>query len=476
MRYLIKSATVTIRMPWRFANRANCGTRAIVPSSFITSQITPAGYRPAIRARSTEASVWPARTMTPPLRARSGDTWPGRTRSAGLVAGLTAASTVAARSAADIPVVTLCFASIGTQNAVPNSVVFALTASGISSSSRRSPVSDRQIWPRPYRAMKLIVSGVTFSAAIVRSPSFSRSASSTTITMRPARMSSTACSIDANGVFRDDAIVSAGWLLTRRRFVAGWALAFISVCDFPRPDRAQGEAGDLRRADNILPHHVAFQVDAIAKLRALQIGVLHGERHELYVEPIDAEAGHGQADAVDGDRTLVDEIRRQLRRKSDGEPVELRVLAQFLDVAHRIDMALYEVATETAVGAQRPLQVQRAAVRERAERRHPVGLGTDIGMHLLLLGQDHRKADPVHREAVARRQFVRERGADAQPEPAVGRFPFDQLADSFNQSGEHTPLPRHRARAGPRGARRDPPTRTVDRRAAARLQVQAREA
>ena len=48
--------------------------------------------------------------------------------------------------------------------------------------------------------MKLIASGVTFSAAIVRSPSFSRSSSSTTMIIWPARIASTASSIDANGV------------------------------------------------------------------------------------------------------------------------------------------------------------------------------------------------------------------------------------------------------------------------------------
>jgi hypothetical protein len=34
------------------------------PSSFMISQMTPAGIIPAKRARSTEASVWPARTRT----------------------------------------------------------------------------------------------------------------------------------------------------------------------------------------------------------------------------------------------------------------------------------------------------------------------------------------------------------------------------------------------------------------------------
>ena len=47
--------------------------------------------------------------------------------------------------------------------------------------------------------MKLIASGVANSAAITRSPSFSRSSSSQTITICPARMSSIASSIVENG-------------------------------------------------------------------------------------------------------------------------------------------------------------------------------------------------------------------------------------------------------------------------------------
>src|SRR3970282_1581442 len=52
--------------------------------------------------------------------------------------------------------------------------------------------------PRPKRAMKLICAGVIFWAATVRSPSFSRSSSSTTMIIRPWRIASTASSIEAN--------------------------------------------------------------------------------------------------------------------------------------------------------------------------------------------------------------------------------------------------------------------------------------
>ena len=76
------------------------------PSAFRISQMTPAGTRPASRARSTLASVCPTRWSTPPGRARSGKMWPGRRRSDGTVAGLMATWIVVARSVAEMPVVT----------------------------------------------------------------------------------------------------------------------------------------------------------------------------------------------------------------------------------------------------------------------------------------------------------------------------------------------------------------------------------
>ena len=163
------------------------------------SQITPAGVSPASRARSTAASVWPVRSSTPPAFALSGNTWPGCTRSRGEAAGSTATAIVRARSAAEMPVVTPSRASIETVKAVSNGDSFLAAIRSRPSSSQRSGVSARQISPRPSRAMKLIVSGVANSAAIVRSPSFSRSSSSQTITMRPARMSSIASSIVEKG-------------------------------------------------------------------------------------------------------------------------------------------------------------------------------------------------------------------------------------------------------------------------------------
>ncbi len=55
--------------PWVAANSSSSGSRAISDLSSVTiSQSTPAGVSPAARARSTVASVWPARFKTPPGR------------------------------------------------------------------------------------------------------------------------------------------------------------------------------------------------------------------------------------------------------------------------------------------------------------------------------------------------------------------------------------------------------------------------
>ncbi len=119
IRYSIKSAIVQMPMPCFSLNFSREGILAMVPSSSITSHMTPAGFMPARRAMSTEPSVCPALTITPPSLALSGKICPGLTRSRGLASSATAVKTVVARSAAEMPVVTPHLASIETVKPVP---------------------------------------------------------------------------------------------------------------------------------------------------------------------------------------------------------------------------------------------------------------------------------------------------------------------------------------------------------------------
>ena len=191
---------MTILRPWRSQYGARSGTRAIVPSSFMISHTTPDGSSPASRARSTAASVCPMRSRTPPGFARNGKTCPGCTRSCAVESEWIATWIVRLRSAAEMPVVTPCRASTLTVKAVPRGASLWSVIGRRPRWSARSSVRHRQISPRAWVAMKLIASGVANWAAIVRSPSFSRSGSSTTTTIRPSRMSSIASSIVAKGV------------------------------------------------------------------------------------------------------------------------------------------------------------------------------------------------------------------------------------------------------------------------------------
>ncbi len=174
----------------------------MVPSSFMISQITPLASNPAMRARSQAASVWPARASTPPGCAISGKMWPGLTMSSALAFFATAACTVRARSAAEMPVVTPSAASMETVNLVPKPEPLRGAISGSLSSSQRSRVMGMQIRPRAKRAMKLMCSAVTHSEATMMSPSFSRSSSSMRMTILPARMSSISSSAVLSAIGR----------------------------------------------------------------------------------------------------------------------------------------------------------------------------------------------------------------------------------------------------------------------------------
>ena len=105
-RYCIKSAMLVKTYPCFFPNRTSSGRRAIPVgfSSDTISQITPQGLRPASRARSTDASVWPSLVKTPPSRDRSGNMCPGRTMSVGFVFMSANKRAVMDRSSALIPV------------------------------------------------------------------------------------------------------------------------------------------------------------------------------------------------------------------------------------------------------------------------------------------------------------------------------------------------------------------------------------
>ena len=73
----MRSATLTIGRSCLRENSSSSGMRAISPSSRMISQMTPAGSRPARRARSTEPSVCPSEPGRRRAARAAGNTCPG---------------------------------------------------------------------------------------------------------------------------------------------------------------------------------------------------------------------------------------------------------------------------------------------------------------------------------------------------------------------------------------------------------------
>mmetsp|Transcript_29832 Transcript_29832/g.65203 ORF Transcript_29832/g.65203 Transcript_29832/m.65203 type:complete len:293 (-) Transcript_29832:135-1013(-) len=211
----MRSAMVMATRPCSAANLRSSGVRDMEPSSLTISQITPTGAHPAMRLRSTAASVCPARFSTPPSRARSGNTCPGRCSVSGLVAPSASARTVIVRSAAEMPVEVFMW-SQETVYAVSMRSSFSCeeTIWGRSNSSQRFGSIATQTSPLVCLTMKPMASGVIRSAGMIRSPSFSLSSSSSTTTNLPAAIASKASSIVPNLWVAGETLVSAALFAT----------------------------------------------------------------------------------------------------------------------------------------------------------------------------------------------------------------------------------------------------------------------
>jgi hypothetical protein len=130
-------------------------------------------------------------------------------------AGSASTWAVSARSAAEIPVLVPAAASQLTVYAVPLGSWLFATMGGSSMARARSAVIGAHTTPEEWRMMKPIHSAVTVAAGMMRSPSFSRSSSSTTMIGRPARRAAMAWSmvfraVGVSGV--SGAEVPAGWV------------------------------------------------------------------------------------------------------------------------------------------------------------------------------------------------------------------------------------------------------------------------
>ena len=183
--------------PYSRANPISSLVLIISPSSLMISQQSPHSSSPAIRIRSTVASVCPSRSSTPQGFASNGNMCPGLRKSSGRASGATHFMAVTERSMAEIPVLVDTW-SIDSVKAVQWLSVFLATICGSPSFLVISRLIGMHIRPLPYVAIKFTFSVVAYFAAHIRSPSFSLSGESMTTIILPCLKSSAASGIVLN--------------------------------------------------------------------------------------------------------------------------------------------------------------------------------------------------------------------------------------------------------------------------------------
>src|SRR5438874_10627114 len=139
-----------------------------------------------------------------------------------------------------------------------------------------------QITPDVCWRKNAMASGVANSAAMMRSPSFSRSSSSTTTTISPRPIAATALSMSANGIS---------------------VLQSASLARLWRDELF-----------HVLGDQVDFEVHLVPALTAAERGDLGGVRNDGDGEPVVECFGNREAHTVDGDRALLDHVTHQLSR------------------------------------------------------------------------------------------------------------------------------------------------------------------
>ena len=132
-----------------------------------------------------------------------------------------------------IPVVQPCpIRSTETVNCVECKAVLSSTIKLNPNSSQRSSINGAQINPLPCVAIKLMISGVALRAAVIKSPSFSRFSSSTTIISLPFLISSIASGI----VFNCISSMSFFSIYSTFRCVGFQVLVFIPLTHLTNPN------------------------------------------------------------------------------------------------------------------------------------------------------------------------------------------------------------------------------------------------
>ena len=146
----------------------------------------------------------------------------------------------------------------------------------------------------------------------------------------------------------------------------------------------------------------------------------------------------GEADAVDGDRALVDEVLRELGRQGDLDDLPVLGGLASYDVADAVDVALHDVTAEALLGGDGSLEVDPVAGVDLVERRLVERLLHHVGGPGTALDRDDGQAAAVDRDRVAEAGAVEHGvGGDGETDRVGEVVDRGDGAELLDDAGEH---------------------------------------
>src|SRR5881394_3962400 len=276
--------------------------------------------------------------------------------------------------------------------------------------------------------MKFTSSGRTFVAAMIRSPSFSRSSSSSITTISPARIAATMSSVES----RPD---QAGSVFVRVTMPS----QELHACARLRACVLFGGAEALEIASDDVDLNINSDAAPILANHRQGLRV----RDDVHLERIAAHGVHGEAHAVDRDRALLCDIACEIARQPDPQRRRARGRRELDDLADAVDVAGHEMTVERVANFERRLEIHARADAELAERRDVERLARQIDSKTIRPRLDRGEADAAHRDAAAERErrhacaFERDDPAAIAAEIVL----LEHASDAFDYAREHLATP-----------------------------------
>lgn len=194
---------------------------------------------------------------------------------------------------------------------------------------------------------------------------------------------------------------------------------------------------------DVFSDEVGFQVDEVAGFSVAEGGDFVSMGNDPDAEAFFKDAGHGEADSIDGDRAFVDDIPHDVGGGIDIEHIILTLAFPALDPAGAVDVAGDDMPAEPSVRRQWTFEVYQRA------RLHGVQVG-DVPRLLQDIEPDPRRraasrlfhdgqAASIDRNAVTDLQApAADMDIDGQLDCAVGSAYILHRPRLFHNSGKHT--------------------------------------